>query len=358
MATILKQPSGLSFTGTMDDLSFKTSAVALDVILTVKSSYGTEKVISETYYPDSSGTITLSDLGDLLEPYCRQYGSITVSAEYADVDAEGTKGTSYTTELGTVLFGTVDVQESASAFCDAHFLTILNGPKETAYGRTECLSAYSATSLTVTATVYSSTTKATSSKTATLSAINTTGSVSDFNVSASAVASAVGIASGETLLGYVCTAGSRSQEYIVIEDEIPPSPAMCFLNSFGCWEYIYCTGTHTKDSKYERSSARVSGMTRNYKITETREFKAKTGVLNEAMADWADDLFRSQSVYLFNGGKMGKEVVITDSKSEITNEDDNMPSFEFTWQYSQKLHNIMDVERERVFDATFDYTFE
>lgn len=35
-----------------------------------------------------------------------------------------------------------------------------------------------------------------------------------------------------------------------------------------------------------------------------------------------------------------------------------MPSFEFTWQYSQKLHNIMDVERERVFDATFDYTFE
>lgn len=357
MATILKQPSGLSFTGTMDDLSFKTSAVALDVILTVKSSYGTEKVISERYYPDSSGTITLSDLGDLLEPYCRQYGSITVTAEYADVDADGTKGMSYTTELGTVLFGTVDVQMSASAFCEKHFLTILNGPKETAIGRTESLSAYGVTSLSVTAQLYNATTGAKSTKTATVAAANTTGSVSDFNVSPSTIASAVGAAGGDSLLSYVCSSGSMSQQFDVIEDEIPPSPAMCFLNSFGCWEYIYCTGTHTKDSKYERSSARVSGMTRNYKITETREFKANTGVLNSAMADWADDLFRSQSVYLFNGGKMGKEVVITDSKSEITNEDDNMPSFEFTWQYSQKLHNIMDVERERVFDATFDYTF-
>ena len=143
-------------------------------------------------------------------------------------------------------------------------------------------------------------------------------------------------------------------------EKVPPAPSLAFLNSFGCWEYIHCTGTHKKSSKFTYSTAVIGEKTRNYAIQEQRQLTANTGSLSYAMAEWADELFRSQQVYLYTGGKMGKEVVVSDVKDEVTNEDDNMPSYEFTWMYAQKLHNVIDTEtkRLRVFDGTFDYTFE
>ena len=76
------------------------------------------------------------------------------------------------------------------------------------------------------------------------------------------------------------------------------------------------------------------------------------------MADWADDLFRSDSVYLWVDGTLGREVVLSDSKSEITNEEDHMPAFEFSYTYAQRIHNVMQPGRVgRIFDHTFDHTF-
>ena len=65
-------------------------------------------------------------------------------------------------------------------------------------------------------------------------------------------------------------------------------------------------------------------------------------------------------VVTFKNGKpiVGKEVVITDSKSEVSNTDDNMSRFTFDYQYSQMNHNVVDLGRAgRIFDNTFDYTF-
>ena len=61
---------------------------------------------------------------------------------------------------------------------------------------------------------------------------------------------------------------------------------------------------------------------------------------------------------LWVGDGPGREVVVSDSKSEITNEDDNMPAFEFTYTYAQRIHNVMEPTRAgRIFDNTFDHTF-
>ena len=93
-------------------------------------------------------------------------------------------------------------------------------------------------------------------------------------------------------------------------------------------------------------------------MQEERNFKANTGWLTTDMADWADELFRSQEVYLWVDGQCGREVVITDSTSIISNEDSDMPSFDFTYQYSQRLHNVMQrTHAGRIFDNTFDHTF-
>lgn len=358
MATIISQPGPLSFTGTMENLVLKSPSAQVRVAIKVTSAYGTHEVLNEVYYPDKSSTVTIYHPGDLCEPYARQYGSVTAAASVYDITADGVQTAALDVDLGTVLFGNVDPQTDASTFCEHHFLTILMGPKTTALGRKECLSAYDAGDLTVTAYIKKG--GDITSVSGSLSPINTTGKVNDYNVSPDNIREVLQMSDGQQLLQYSCQAGVRRQTYDMVMEKVPPAPSLAFLNSFGCWEYIHCTGTHKKSSKFTYSTAVVGDKTRNYDIQEQRQLTANTGSLNYAMAEWADELFRSQQVYLCTGGKMGKEVVVSDVKDEVTNEDDNMPSYEFTWMYAQKLHNVIDTEtkRLRVFDGTFDYTFE
>lgn len=358
MATIISHPGPLSFTGTMENLVLKSPSAQVRVAIKVTSAYGTHEVLNEVYYPDESSSVTIYHPGDLCEPYARQYGSVTATASVYDITADGVQAAALDVDLGTVLFGNVDPQTDASTFCEHHFLTILMGPKTTALGRKECLSAYDAGDLTVTAYIKKG--GDITSVSGSLSPISTTGKVNDYNVSPDNIREVLQLSDGQQLLQYSCQAGVRRQTYDMVIEKVPPAPSLAFLNSFGCWEYIHCTGTHKKSSKFTYSTAVVGDKTRNYAIQEQRQLTANTGSLSYAMAEWADELFRSQQVYLYTGGKMGKEVVVSDVKDEVTNEDDNMPSYEFTWMYAQKLHNVIDTEtkRLRVFDGTFDYTFE
>lgn len=359
MSTVISKPGPLSFTGTMENLVLKSPSAQVRVSIKVTSAYGTHEVLNEVYYPDESGSVTIYHPGDLCEPYARQYGSVTATASVYDITDSGVQSAALDVDLGTVLFGNVDPQIDAATFCQRHFLNILMGTKVTAMGRKESLSAYDAGDLTVSA-CFVTADGSLKEMSGTLSPVNTTGKVQDYDVSPSKILAAVNADDGASLVGYVCKSGERKQPYELVVDKVPPAPSLAFLNSFGCWEYIHCTGTHKKSSKFTYSTAVVGDKTRNYAIQEQRQLTANTGSLNYAMAEWADELFRSQQVYLYTGGKMGKEVVVSDVKDEVTNEDDNMPSYEFTWMYAQKLHNVIDTEtkRLRVFDGTFDYTFE
>lgn len=357
-------PSGLSFTGSMKDLQLYSVYDHTTLVLTATHSGGTITLLSETYWPDSDSNIYITELGTLLEPYCRQYGSLTVSVTVKEFTKDSeTAATENTYDLGTVIFGEVDPLDSngedmeASDFVNSHFLSILTGEKITAMGRHEMISAYGAQQLTVSALLKDGSTF--TEKGSTLGNCNSIGSIYDFDVSPDNIYDLVG-GTTQTLVTYTVSAGDRKQTFRCIEDQVPPSPSFVFKNSFGCWEYAYCTGTHTKTSDYTRTTAKIGGKTRNYKVEEARKFKANTGALNRSMAAWFDDLFRSQAVYLFTDTIRNKDVIITDSKSEISNDDDDMPSFEFTWQYAQRLHNILESEKKRVrvFDNTFDYTFE
>ena len=45
-------------------------------------------------------------------------------------------------------------------------------------------------------------------------------------------------------------------------------------------------------------------------------------------------------------------------KSDRTNDDDHLPRFTFSYQYSQRIHNVLQMNRVgRIFDNTFDHTF-
>lgn len=349
MATLLSQPAELCFSSVVDDIVFSTNAASGVLVLDLICNGNRVNVLRETMYPSVDRSITLSYISSLVEPYAREY--LQVQMECTFTDNGGSVGISPV----TILYSMADVDTTASDFTQNHFLSILDGEKLTALGRAERIHAYGADTVAVRADV-----RLANGQFNTLSgelhAMDHDGSVYHFDVSPDNVATLLGM--GFTLLSYTIEAGSRRQDFRVVEDLVPPAPSLLFINSFGFEELLHCVGTHKKESKYDRKQTRVNGRLKNYRITEERKFVANTGWLNEAMADWADDLFRSESVFLWVNDAPGREVVLSDSKSEITNEDDNMPAFEFTYAYAQRIHNVMTSGRVgRIFDNTFDRTF-
>ena len=334
----------------VEDIVFSTQSEDGVLVLDLICGGNRVNLLNETLYPSPDGSITVSDVPSLVEPYARQF--LQVSMECSFTDGNGQVAITPV----TILFGMADVDTTATTFTTAHFLSILSGEKLTAMGREERVHAYGASAVTVTADVRLAD-GTFSTLSASLNAMDNDGSVYHFDVSPANVATLLALTT-QKLLAYSVEAGNRRQDFRVVEDQVQPAPSLLFINSFGFEEFLHCVGTHKKESKYDRKQTRIMGRLRNYRITEDRQFTANTGWLNEAMADWADDLFRSESVFLWVNGVVGREVVLSESKSEITNEDDDMPAFEFTYSYSQRIHNVMQpTHAGRIFDNTFDHTF-
>ena len=367
MIALISSLSGIYFSTAIPDLTFSIDGAQAVVVFAVDGT----TIYSETLHPTDS-RITIADLMGMLSLYAERRLSIEVTVNITEQTV--TKGEPVTYELFgqtysipgvdkidntdtreltiSVFYCRADVGTSATEFYNNHFLSILTGTKITALGRLEYLHYLGTDSASCTAW-YSDNTTATFTPTV----IGGNSRYTTLDVSPESFQTA-----GKQLISYTVTAGQRVQRFD-LDPTVPDcAPILLFENSFGVQELLYCTGTHKVAPEYKRSSARINGMLRNYDIEETRVFHADTGIMNTAMANWADELLRSREVYIVNiydgNPTVGKEVTITDSKSEYNNEDENMPRFTFSYQYAQRIHNVVDLKREgRIFDNTFDHTF-
>ena len=348
MAQIVSQPGSIVFTSDIDDIVISSSEEkgALTVVLTTPAGNDIT-VLEETLYTDSNGQLTVYDLATLLEPFAREYGRLTMGCSFDDGVAVAS------IEPVTILYCKADVGMTAEQFLQAHFLTVLDGEKITAYTREERLYAYGAVSVNVSATVVLPV-GTIAEKTAVLLPVATVNDVAQFNVSPKKIIEAIDLVGGK-LLTYTVSAGNRKQDFRMQEEQLLPEPSLVFVNSFGCEEFIHCSGTLKREGKFTRYSTRIRTKQKNYRVTEERKYTANTGWMNDAMADWAEELFRSDEVYLWENGRRGREIVLSDSKSEINNEDDFMTAFEFSYTYAQRLHNVMRKKTAvRIFSEQFE----
>lgn len=330
------------FSCSIPDVSFSTTEKA-HVVMTIDGA----SVYDEWLYP-SDGIVTLQELSDLVTPYARQRQTVTLA-----ITASLENGTSLLSTSAEVVYCQTDFcEETAENFLSNHFLSILMGTKVTAMGRLEYLHLQGSDTATCTA-FYSDNTTAQFN----VSVVQTGTHYRTLDVSPDNF-----VTVGKTLMSYTVTAGSRSQHFEIDLTQPDCAPILIFVNSFGLDELAYCTGIHKVAPSYKRSAAYIGSIQRNYKIDETRAFKADTGPLTVAMANWWDEVFRSDSVRIvniYNGyPNVGKDMLITDSKSEYSNDDAEIPRFTFTYQYAQRNHNVVQLLRAgRIFDNTFDNTF-
>ena len=330
------------FSCNIPDVTFPTTKKAR-VVMSIDGT----SVYDEWLYP-VGGIITLEELSDLVTPYARQRQTVNLA-----ITATSEGGSSLLSSSAEVVYCQADFgDETAENFLSNHFLSILMGTKVTAMGRLEYLHLQGSDTASCTAYYSDGTTASFNVEIETTGPHYTTLDVSPDNF----------ITSGKVLTGYTINAGHRSQEYEIDLEQPDCAPILVFVNSFGLDELAYCTGIHKVDPSYKRSMAYIGRLQRNYRIDETRSFKADTGPLTVAMANWWDDVFRSDSVRIVNiysgHPNVGKDLLITDSKSEYSNDDAEMPRFTFTYQYAQRNHNVVQLLRAgRIFDNTFDNTF-
>lgn len=347
MATsLVTSTESVTFSTKLDKLVFSTSDDYVDVTITAD---GLE-ILAERYVPDASGNVTLYDIDTLLLPYLIQQLVSTVVIEW-------TTGDSTDDRQLTVIYTSAVIQETSYDFYTTHFLTHCT-EKVTALGRKEVLYFFVDRldfNHTVTA-YYSDGTSATTTVPTTATVANT---IATLDVSPS-----IFTAANKTLVSYHVAVGSRVMDFS-LTPAVPTAPALLFRNSFGCEETIYCVGTQTLEPKYDYTAASVENKFKNVGVQEVKNFAAYTGVLTIPMSNWADDLFRSTSVFLFTVNQQtgvvtrGREVTITEAKSVRSNESEFLPNFYFEYRYAQNNHNIFDkTVAGRIFDDTFDYTFE
>lgn len=350
--TVNKRLSGKYFSATVPNLVFGIGGTSADVVISLDG----DEIYSERLYP-VGGRIELTDLGDLVCPYAKARLVTEMAVSITEQDAGGNSLSTESESCSIIycaadIYGGDDIVTDASAWCDSHFLTLLSGTRITASGRYETLHYTGSGSASVTATYDDGTTA-----TFTAATIGGNGKYTTVNVSPGQYA-----ASGKKLVSYVLSAGNRSQRFDIDFRNPDCAPILVFNNSFGCEEILYCTGTATLSGQYKSDTAYIEGMNTAYKITETTAVKADTGPLTFPMADWCRELFRSDYVRAvnFNGVSYspGKRMIVSDPKVEYTNNPDELPRITFTVQYAQKNHNVIQTAREgRIFDNTFDYTF-
>lgn len=354
--TIKSLPSGKMFLENIPDIIIMTARTRLAVTIAI----GGKTIYEEFLYP-ADGEVVVSDLADIFRPYARQQLAVSATVTIIEQSVDGETETNVETRQATlqVYYASVDiVGVDCSSFLDNHFLTLLNSTKKTSEGRLEYLH-YIGKDVASVKAYYKPHDAEGDEETRTFNATAVAGNDVYTTIDVSPSRFAV---ENLDLLYYEVEAGKRMLRFVNDPSKPDCAPCLLFTNSFGCQELIYCEGKHEVNPEYTRDAAYIGGLKTNYRITEQRNFNADTGYLNTDMANWADDLFRSDEVYIVNfidgNPVVGKRITINSSTSKNDNLHDTLPRFTFSYVYSQRQHNVLDLQRGgRIFDNTFDNTF-
>ena len=359
---------GMAFSTHLQDLWIDGASGSVTFLIAL----GGITIFSAEYVPDGDGEIRLYNLRRILESHIEG-----VFADFVFTVKESHKSDH---SVSCRVFRTaVRISECAEEFLPSFFLTTLINRKTTQLGRYETLSFYpqSACSVYALASYYTAAGIETkevslmSEQDVVLNAINSV------NVSpAKFVDNSVG-----ELISYVVRAGERSFSFEVDSTLAKSDPALLFRNNFGCWETMYLTGTIETEYEIKRSHAYIDGKFRQYDIDDTESFRANSGVLLDSMVRLGKDMARSKSSaaelkyavgvlrILSNGlaftatlgtatGMANDEIVISDSEIKYTNDDDSMPTFDYTYRRASFISAMLHTIRPpKLFDKTFDITF-
>ena len=302
---------------------------------------GGSTVLSCSYTP-VDGMVKVYDLDRLLSPLI------------AGVMADFTFVAGNTSKTLHVVQSRTRVSESAAAFLAGHYLSGVMSDRDTAIGRKEMVTLLSPSGMVnvVAACVYAD------GGTCVLQSVQLASSLSpgvihEVDCSPSLL---VNDQLGQLVL-YTVNAGDRLMTFRV-SPTATHHMAMLMRNDFGAWEPCYFTGMVETSPAITREFVQIGGVSRPLRIDEQENFKSYTGPLRPGTVQLFRALARSTEIVLLeDGNSTGDAVVVTDDELKHTDEDGHLPAFTFTWHRAARLSLLKVPKVPRLFDDTFDDTF-
>lgn len=350
------------FSSFLPDIVISTDQETAEVEVLIKDATHGVTIYDERLTPVNN-TVAIRDVQAIVRPYAKQYREIKIEVGNTEYDSDGNvvgSGTSDTYYCLRCLTNIMREEGTVETWLSTHFLTLLDGEKTTAPGRTERLY------ICMTASDYDeyNTTHKTNPLTATITATFEYDCIQDYTATLQKVDAGANTAlflidvspnftytddtefPNVALLEYTVTYGQRTFTFHVDTDQPSVCPVIEFANSFGYAERIYFHGTLKTSPSFKYTSAYIDGKLTNYDIEETSSWKADTGVISAGEANWCRELARTEEATLYvdyNGKGEGFDtlpVTVTDAKIEYTNDDDELPRCTFTLQPSGSVQNV------------------
>lgn len=328
-------------------IQVSTDETSVDIAITDTSGVA---LISERYFPDAEGMVTLYDIDKVLDAFIgiAPFGDIQVVLDSTVAASVRVFRCSVATDM------------TASQFTNTRFFVSSDAPRKTAPGRYEVLNWYQGEALAVNASYVAydeskpgKLLKGTVQLKGGLPVF--VGSMVNVNVSPERVFS-----EPERLLQYTVTCGQRSQTYIVDSREAAADPAVIFRNRFNVWDTYYFSGTKTTDPQFDREMAWINGQYINYRTSEVMQYKAMTPPIGPEDVAAIEDIVRSPELHLLKpDGSTGDLITILDADIAADNKDNSLMRLTVTYRRADRISaKSFAYPSGKIFDNTYDNSYE
>lgn len=182
-------------------------------------------------------------------------------------------------------------------------------------------------------------------------------SVSSILTAAKAAADELDVPAWDRPLAIYINQGNRMRTYFI--DRSPDWQLFRFRNIFNSLEYIEIKGVTTTKTAVTTDSAVVSGVTTLYNHLTTRTYAVETVALLPEMARAIDQLFNSRDCAILDKNGDELPIIITDHTCEISSTDESLQTVKFTWRFADQRPRLLDSDVQSmhpspgVFDENF-----
>ena len=340
---IQNRPAEREFSDNLGEiLIFNAATVKLEVAID-----GWKTIFSQSLmgYDYGDGHIVEFNLGELIEPYSKEFSSFPLVIKIKNGDIEETINT-------WVFHHDGDIEDAFDEFCGNHFLTNATSRRTTLQRKESLYFPYggelmrnAGASLRVyyddnTITDYPLTVN--TATTQNIRYLSFKGS--DYVQEGKTIYRMVAILTTEVLDANHEVKETRyaTMEYLIdFEHEAEEGPVFIYENAFGVPEKFYATGNVEADANIERDSAVINGVYKNYRQRMVRQWKVDSGILSPEEAEVLLEMFRSPHIMQCKIDKWGeysewKEVAIIKSDQKYTDDDDSQPRYTFTYRNAER----------------------
>lgn len=142
-----------------------------------------------------------------------------------------------------------------------------------------------------------------------------------------------GLNTNDVLKGFTIQRGSRLMDFYITDET--PEMTMLFLNAFNVPEYAEFYAKTNEKQKVERTEAICQRQHLYYDHILEQTNEVETSLLTFEEAEWLKQFCYSRYVALKVGTNTNKEVLITDSTSEISDDKNAKNRLKFTWKFAK-----------------------